>query len=182
MPLLLPASFLLPLPIRHYIFYQYNSTYHNRITRPLNTNLFFESLPDLKDAFARFLSFLADLRKHQGATVDLVGSRQYIESKEMNAVVYTLQQAIGCVGDSFDNPNQSHKRIGQLFERLVKLIIQAVGIVCEPRTIIVPIPGYPDYKMSFELDMVFTHNKAILPSETRFIHASEIVGSVKTTS
>jgi len=36
--------------------------------------------------------------------------------------------------------------------------------------------------MSYQLDLVFSHNKAIVTSETTFIHTSEIVGSVKTTS
>ena len=36
--------------------------------------------------------------------------------------------------------------------------------------------------MSYELDLVFSRDKAILTSETKFIHPHEIVGSVKTTS
>jgi len=36
--------------------------------------------------------------------------------------------------------------------------------------------------MSYELDLVFSRNKAIIASETKFIHPSEIVGSIKTTS
>jgi hypothetical protein len=36
--------------------------------------------------------------------------------------------------------------------------------------------------MSYELDVVFSRDKAILMSETEYIHSSEIVGSVKTTS
>jgi len=36
--------------------------------------------------------------------------------------------------------------------------------------------------MSYELDLVFSRNKAIIASETKHIHASEVVGSVKTTS
>jgi hypothetical protein len=36
--------------------------------------------------------------------------------------------------------------------------------------------------MSYELDLVFSRNKAIITSETRLIHPSEVVGSVKTTS
>lgn len=98
--------------------------------------------------------------------------------------MYTIQQSIGCVGDAFENPNQSRKRIGQLFETLIKLLIQEVGLVCEPRTVNIPIPGYPGYSMSYELDVVFSRNKAILTSESehKYIHPSEIVGSVKTTS
>ena len=93
-----------------------------------------------------------------------------------------MQQAIGSVGDSFDNPNQSRKRVGQLFETLVKLIIQEVGLECEPRTINIPISGFPGYEMSYQLDLVFSRNKAIVAAETEFIHVTEIVGSVKTTS
>jgi hypothetical protein len=36
--------------------------------------------------------------------------------------------------------------------------------------------------MSYELDLVFSRDKAIIASETKFIHPSEVVGSVKTTS
>jgi len=93
-----------------------------------------------------------------------------------------MQQSIGCIGDSFDNPNQSRKRIGQLFENLVKIIINAIGIKCSSRRINIPIPGYSGYKMSYELDLVFSRSNAIIASETKFIHVNEVVGSVKTTS
>lgn len=166
----------------NYIFYQYSEDYGHKITRPLNVDLFIESISDFRSAFERFMTFLADLGRHQEAVVDRKDSRQYVESREINKVVYTVQQTIGSIGDSFDNPNQSRKRVGQLFETLVKLIIQEVGLECEPRTINIPIPGYPGYAMSYELDLVFSRNKAIIASETKFIHPSEIVGSVKTTS
>lgn len=166
----------------NYILYQYGDDYGHRITRPLNTDLFIESVGDLQNAFERFTAFLDDLKQHQTNVVQLRGRQQYIESKEINRVVYTVQQAIGSIGDSFENPNQSRKRVGQLFETLVKLVIQAVGVECEPRTINIPIPGYPGYEMTYELDLVFSRGKAILASETQFLHPSEVVGSVKTTS
>lgn len=167
---------------RNYIFYQYGEDYGHKITRPLNIDLFIESPADLKTAFERFVVFLSDLKQYQEAAVGRGSSGRYVESKEINRVVYTVQQALGCIGDSFDNPNQSRKRVGQLFETLVKLIIQEVGLECEPRTIKIPIPGYSGYEMSYELDLVFSRNKAIIASETNFIHLSEVVGSVKTTS
>jgi hypothetical protein len=166
----------------HYIFYQYSEEYRHKITRPLNTNLFIESPSFFKDAFERFASFLSDLKRYQGTITDQEHSKHYIDAKEINKVVYTVQQAIGSISDSFENPNQSRKRVGQLFENLIKLIIQEIGVVCEPRTINIPIPGYPDHIMSYQLDLVFSHDKAIVTSETNFIHTSEIVGSVKTTS
>jgi len=167
---------------QNYIFYQYDETYGHRITRPLNAGLFMESPSVFRAAFDRFVTFLADLRRHQNTIIQQEDARRYVQSNEVNKVVYTAQQAIGSVGDSFDNPNQSRKRVGQLFETLVKLIIQEVGLECEPRTINIPIPGYPGYEMSYELDLVFSRNKAIIAAETKFIHVTEIVGSVKTTS
>jgi hypothetical protein len=170
-------------PTEHnYVFYQYNEVYRHRITRPLNTNLFFESTEAFKNAFERFMVFLADLKSKQETIIGLNASEQYLTSNQINKLVYTIQQCIGSIGDSFDNPNQSRKRVGQLFETLVKLIIQQVGLECEPRTINIPIPDYPGYEMSYELDLVFSRSKAIIASETQFIHTSEIVGSVKTTS
>jgi len=166
----------------NYVFYQYGEGFGHRITRPLNINLFIESPRDFQQAFERLVAFLADLKRSESAATDRKGNREYIESKQINKVVYTVQQAIGSVGDSFENPNQSRKRVGQLFETLVQLIIQEAGLECEPRTINLPIPGYPGYEMSYELDLVFSRNKTIVTSETKFIHPSEIVGSVKTTS
>ncbi len=170
-------------PTHHnYIFYQYDETYDHRITRPLNADLFIEKAQDFHSAFDRFAAFLADLKQYQESATDRPGGSQYVKSKELNKIVYTIQQSIGSIGDSFHNPNQSRKRVGQLFERLIKLIIQQVGLECQSRTIIIPIPGYPEYQMSYELDVVFSRNKAIIAAEAEFIHRSEIVGSVKTTS
>jgi len=166
----------------NYIFYQYDETYGYRITRPLNIDLFIESGNEFGIAFDRFVTFLSDTRRHQNAITERESARRYIESNQVNKLVYTLQQAVGSVGDSFENPNQSRKRVGQLFETLVKLIIQEVGLECEPRTIYIPIPEYPGYEMPYQLDLVFSRNKAIVAAETKFIHATEIVGSVKTTS
>ena len=166
----------------HYVFYQYGQDYAYKITRPLNINLFIESPDEFKLAFERFILFLNDLKTHQEKVTDRESSRSYLQSGEVNKVVYTVQQATGSIGDSFDNPNQSRKRVGQLFEILIKLIIQEMGLKCEPRTITIPIPGYPGYEMSYELDLVFSRNKAIVTAETKFIDATEIVGSVKTTS
>lgn len=166
----------------NYAFFQYGGDFGHKITRPLNADLLIESATDFKEEFERFVTFLADLRQHQGFAGCQAGSEQYIASRAVNRIVYTIQQAIGCISDAFDDTNQSRKRAGQLFETLVRLVIQEVGVKCEPRTVNIPIPDYPGYQMSYELDLVFSRNKAILASETKFIHPAEVVGSVKTTS
>jgi len=166
----------------NYVFYQYDEAYGHRITRPLNTNLFLEAADDFKTAFERFITFLADLREHGQAVAEYDAKRGYLDTNEINKVIYTVQQSVGSIGDSFDNPNQSRKRVGQLFENLVRLIIQEVGLECESRRITVPIPGHPGYAMSYDLDLVFSRGKVIVASETELIHPAEVVGSVKTTS
>jgi hypothetical protein len=166
----------------HYVFYQYSNAQRNKITRPLNTQLFYESSKEFAGAFERFVEFPGDLKRLKLAFASGKGRSGYLKSNEINRVVYSLQQSVGCTGDSFENENQSRKRIGQLFEALVKLIIKELGVTCEPRIINLPIPGYPGREMSYELDLVFSRNKAIIASETKHIHASEVVGSAKTTS
>lgn len=171
-----------PTPPHNYIFYQYDAARANKITRPLNSNLFIESPLVFAQAFDRFVAFLADLRKFQEKAAEREGVKAYLSSNEINKVIYTAQQSIGSIGDSFKDSNQARKRIGQLFERLIKLIILEVGLECEPRTVSVPVPNHPGYAMPYELDVVFSRNKAVLVSETKTIHPMEIVGSVKTTS
>ncbi len=167
---------------QNYIFFQYDKEYGHKITRPLNTNLFINNLTEFKTEYERFINFLGDIKREQGAINEKKEYKKYIDSKSINKVVYTVQQSIGSIGDSFENPNQSRKRVGQLFEKMLKLIIQELGLECEPRTVNIPIPNYKGYEMSYELDLVFSRKKAILTSESKYIHEKEIVGSVKTTS
>ncbi len=170
-------------PSHHnYIFYQYPEEQGHNITRPLNTNLFLESSEVATQSFERIVDFLPVLRKQRQRVTEDKTHQNYLETGEINQVIYTLQQSIGGISDSFNNPNQSRKRVGQLFENLIKLVIQALGIECEPRTINVPIPGFPEYRMSYQLDLVFSPDKAIVASETRLLDELEMVGSVKTTS
>jgi hypothetical protein len=166
----------------HYVFYQYNEAYGHRITRPLNTQLFFNDADTFNAAFNRFTTFLSDLAIRQARLVDTSGTSQYLATREINRVIYTMQQVAGCIVDAFPDSNQARKRIGQLFERLVNLVIGAIGLACEPRTVRLPVPGFPGYAMPYELDFVFSRSGAITTKITNSIHVDEIVGSVKTTS
>jgi len=165
-----------------YIFFQYDKQHGYKITRPLNSDLFIESPADFGIDFERFATFLDDLKKSGETAVEKQTVQKYLATNAVNRIIYTIQQSIGSIGDSFTNPNQSRKRIGQLFENLIKLIIQSVGFSCESRTISVPIPDYPDYAMSYQLDLVFSKQSVVIASESQFIHPNEVIGSVKTTS
>ncbi len=165
-----------------YLFYQYDEAHGHKITRPLNADLFIEAADDLRLAFERFALFLRDLRQLGETITDKTSVQSYLETNAVNRVVYTCQQVIGSISDSLGNPNQSRKRVGQLFENLVRLIIREIGFVCESRTISVPIPDSSGYTMLYELDLVFSREGAIIASESELVHPDEVIGSVKTTS
>jgi hypothetical protein len=148
----------------------------------LNSELFIKTANDFQIAFERFAFLLADLKKHGQSALNIPSIQKQLAANTINKVIYTTQQSIGSIGDSFDNPNQARKRIGQLFENLIKLLIQIIGFTCESRTILVPIPDSPQYTMSYELDLVFSKESTIIAAESALIHPNEVIGSVKTTS
>lgn len=163
----------------HYIFYQYKE---GLITRPVNTTLFIEDENLFNSMFTRFMAFLTEIRTHKEKTADRAGAQEYLQKRELNHIVYTVQQSIGCIGDAFMLSNQARKRIGQLFETFIKLIVQEVGLTAESRTVRIPIPGFPGYEMPYALDVVFSQNQAVTTSRKSYIHPGKIVGSIKTTS
>jgi len=166
----------------NYIFFQFGKDFGHKITRPLNTGRFIEKPRQFEKAFDQFMSLLDDLRRKESKAADMPQYREFISSGGINGVVYTVQQSIGSIGDSFENANQSRKRIGQIFEQLILLLIKELGLECESRTIQIPLPNHPGYSMSYELDLVFSRGKAIVAAENSLIKPNEVVGSVKTTS
>lgn len=166
----------------NYIFFQFGASEGYRITRPLNTELFVEQPETFTTLLGRFHNILEIvLSKREAAKKYL--DRYGFDPHEIDKVVYTIQQSIGCIGDSLPDANQSRKRVGQLFENLVRIIITSIGVSCESKTIRIPLPGYPNRSMSYELDVVFSRRgSAIITSETSQLNPDEIVGSVKTTS
>lgn len=130
-----------------YRFYQFGEEYRRAITRPLNFDLWIEGPDDLRAAFDRMLDAL-----DSAATDGPTAVTSYRDSGEMRRVLYTSQQAVGCVADSLGNSNQSRKRVGQVFERLMLLLVRRAGLTCEPRTVVLPVPGLDGFTMKYELD------------------------------
>jgi len=177
-----PTKITSPTPPHNYIFYQFGEEFGHKITRPLNGNLFTANSDQFKNEYEIFLSLINDLKKYESGAADLPKHREFIVSDGLNRVIYTIQQSIGSIGDSFENENQSRKRIGQLFEKMILLILKELSLECESRTIKIPLPNHSEFAMSYELDLVFSRGKAIVATENALIQPHEIVGSVKTTS
>jgi len=166
----------------NYIFFQFGEEFGHRITRPLNTDLYIEDAKAFDAAFKKFRSLLSALRRKEQRAFGVKRHQRFAQRNGINRVIYTIQQSIGSVGDSFENANQSRKRVGMLFEQLVKRVLIGMGLDCESRTVRIPIAEHPGRSMSYELDLVISRGKAIVASEDSIIRQGEIVGSVKTTS
>jgi len=151
----------------HYQFYQYQNDGHYNITRPINTSLMYEA-SSFDAASIEFLQILEQLKDRQLPAVRL---RQVII-----CTIYTIQQSIGAALDALPSgrSNQARKVNGDLFERLIRLIILALKIDCVSGTVQVPIK---DDNGEFLFNTSYQHD--LLISEEDEL---KIIGSVKTSS
>lgn len=152
---------------RHYEFFQYREEGSFNITRPLNSRLMYsaESFPDAAQQFRQTINQLRDA--HRPAE----------ELREnMVKTIYTLQQSIGAALDGLPAglSNQARKVNGDLFERLICLLIASLNVACVAGTMQVPVKdpeGNELFKSSYQHDLLISKNDEL-----------KIIGSVKTSS
>jgi hypothetical protein len=89
--------------------------------------------------------------------------------------IYTIQQAIGATLDALPagQSNVARKINGDLFERLIKLLVQEIGIDCQSQVVNVPVvvDGIEQFKMSYQHDLLLFQDRNL-----------KVIGSVKTSS
>lgn len=154
----------------HYQFFQYGPYASYQVTRPINTHLMCgpNEFHEQSRVFTESLDALAS-----GITPGQ-SSRQTI-----NHLVYTLQQTIGATLDGLPagRSNRARKLNGDLFERLVQLVLNQIGVPCVSGTIQVPVQigaqadPSADFQMSFQQDLIVTEGETV-----------QLIGSVKTSS
>ena len=151
----------------HYQFFQYRDEGYFNVTRPLNSKLMYTaaSFPDAAKQFALTLEQLKDAQRPSG---DL--------RENLNRTIYTMQQSIGAALDGLPTgkSNQARKVNGDLFERLICLLISSLSVDCVSGTVQVPIKdidGTELFKASYQHDLLISKNKEL-----------KIIGSVKTSS
>lgn len=102
------------------------------------------------------------------------------ESRQaINRLVYTLQQTIGATLDGLPagRSNRARKLNGDLFENLIRLVLNQIGLPCVSGTIQVPVQigvqadPDTDFLMSFQQDLIIQEGKIV-----------QMIGSVKTSS
>lgn len=150
----------------HYQFYQYKNDGNYNITRPINSLLMYD-VSQFSMVVPEFLALL-----------DSVKEIKFDDVKNRNIIIrfiYTIQQTIGLSLDALPAgvSNKARKINGDLFERLIQILIRQIGIYCVSGTMQVPV--YLDneiqMKMRYQHDLLIYNENEI-----------KIIGSVKTSS
>jgi len=152
---------------KHYQFFQYREEGSFNITRPINSLLMYDA-EHFGQATQQFLLTFEQLRDSQRPSGEL--------RENLIRTIYTLQQSIGAALDGLPagKSNQARKVNGDLFERLICLLLTTLNIDCVAGTMQVPvkdIDGTELFKSSYQHDLLLSKNNEL-----------KIIGSVKTSS
>lgn len=151
---------------QQYRFFQYKADGHFNISRPINSELFMGA----KEAASLGRDLVSAIKSGPDILQDDVASR-----KLLCQGVYTLQQCIGAALDGLPagESNTARKVNGDLFERLIRLLISETGVECASGTVNVPVmvDGVEQFKMSYQHDLIVREAGAI-----------RLIGGVKTSS
>ncbi|MBL8761278.1 MAG: hypothetical protein JNL50_08255 [Phycisphaerae bacterium] len=148
-----------------YGFYQFKRDGHFNITRPINSELFLHAEDSM--LLSKLEGLIAPGREPARLSEkDRAGIRRSI---------YTLQQCIGAALDALPSgkANTARKLNGDLFERLIRILVNRAGVPCESGTVSVPVltEGVEQFRMSYQHDLVVKHGEVV-----------RLIGSVKTSS
>ena len=151
----------------HYQFFQYRKEGSFNITRPVNSRLMYDS-EGFAHAAQQFRMTLEQLRDGQRPSGDL--------RENLIRTIYTLQQSIGAALDGLPagKSNQARKVNGDLFERLIRLLIVSMNVDCVSGTMQVPVKdadGTELFKANYQHDLLLSKDDEL-----------KIIGSVKTSS
>ena len=151
----------------HYQFFQYRQEGSFNITRPLNSQLMYDAQLFTHSAH-QFIQTLKQLRDGDRPSDEL--------RNNIIRTIYTVQQSIGAALDALPAgmSNQARKVNGDLFERLIRLLIVSIGVNCVSGTMQVPIKdanGEKLFTSSYQHDLLISKESEL-----------KIIGSVKTSS
>ena len=150
----------------HYRFFQFDENGFFNISRPINSNLFY-NFDEINNVVVEFPKILSSIRE---ITLEDIQSREILLKS-----IYTIQQSIGIALDALPAgaSNQARKVNGDLFERLIQFLLNQIGINCQTGTVKVPV--YVGKELQFH--MSYQHDLLIMNDENL-----KAIGSVKTSS
>lgn len=149
-----------------YRFLQYKRDGSFQVTRPFNSNLLISA-----DTFKQSANeFLKTIKSAKTSATTEISSREII-----NTVTYTLQQSVGLALDALPagKSNKARKLNGDMFEHLIRLILETAGVSCRAGVVQVPvlIDGEEAFPMSYQHDLIVEQKDVV-----------KLIGSVKTSS
>jgi hypothetical protein len=152
---------------RQYEFFQYREEGGFNITRPLNSDLMYNTTT-FAGAAAEFNQVLRHLKKRERPADSL--------RQSLLRTIYTAQQAIGAALDALPagKSNQARKLNGDLFERFIRLLIVSLNLDCVSGVVQVPVKdtqGVRLFDASYQHDLLIRQNSEL-----------KVIGSVKTSS
>lgn len=149
----------------HYEFFQYKKEGGFNITRPINSLLMYKA-DDFSLAAKQFTETIRQLKERKRPSEKLRSN--FIRT------IYTVQQSIGATLDSLSESNQARKVAGDLFERLICLMITSIDVTCLSGSVKVPVKdddGNELFKVGYQHDLLISKEGEL-----------KIIGSVKTSS
>lgn len=148
----------------HYRFFQFKEDAKFAISRPINTRLMYEA--DQADIVGK--KFLKIMEHAKTIPADDASNREILRNS-----IYTIQQSIGIILDASPSSNTARKIAGDLFERLIRILISDLGVDCKSGVIGIPVvvPDVEEFKMNYQHDLVLQRDGHL-----------KVLGSVKTSS
>jgi hypothetical protein len=149
-----------------YNFWQFKSDGNYNVSRPINSTLMY-SAANCSSALHAFVPLITGIRE---TGMDTPANRL-----ALNRIIYSLQQCIGVALDGLPSgkSNTARKINGDLFERLICLVLVQAGVPCTTRTIKIPVTvdGQVAFEMSYQHDLIIKQGELV-----------KVIGSVKTSS
>jgi len=149
-----------------YHFWQFKSDGSYNVSRPINSALMF-SASEAASAFKQLIPMLPVIRE--------TGKDSEANRQMLNRTIYTLQQCVGIALDGLPagKSNTARKINGDLFERLIRLILVRAQVPCTTGVVKVPVTvdGEVAFEMNYQHDLVIKQGELV-----------KAIGSVKTSS
>lgn len=149
----------------NYRFWQFGKDGHFNVTRPINNDLMLSADDD-----SRLSREFIPLFDDPASVADDAAARELLRNG-----IYTIQQCIGAALDGLPSgrANTARKVNGDLFERLIQLLIRRGGVDCESGVVKIPVivDGEEQCKMSYQHDLILKAQGSVRG-----------IGSIKTSS
>ena len=157
---------------RGYVIIESTSGGTQKFTRPYNSVLFIKDPIQFGTDYDEFERIL------NSVSAGMCDSSEN-DHELINKVTYTIQQSIGIALDLLGNQNANRKHVGNRFEELIGLVVDAIGV--KNKKVVLKIPYENQRVYSCETDLVLSPYEQVRSNNTT-IDKNEVVVSLKTSS